>query len=87
MEPTTPSLTVPMSTAAVASTGGISMSTYFLFADIIFLLIGVILLMTSQGKCATDANSSECGNYRKGGIAVTVIAGVFFFVILFFKFR
>ena len=60
---------------------------YFLFADIVLLLIGVILIIVSQSKCKDDAKGTECQNYKIAGITMTAIASVLLLVILVLKFK
>ena len=73
--------------AAAVATGETSFSTWLLVADIIFLLIGIILIMASQSKCQLDPNSDSCKSHRSWGIAFTTICSVLMLVILFFKFQ
>ena len=75
----------PLQTYPTYPSIGTPWSTYFLFADIIFLLIGVILLVAANGKCASDPDGKDCKNHRNWGIAFTVIFSVGLIVILFFK--
>jgi hypothetical protein len=66
---------------------GTSLTTYLLFGDIIFLLVGVILLVSSNSACKTDSESVSCKGYKNWGIAFTVICSIGFVVLLFFKFK
>ena len=71
----------------VSASTGTPFSTYALFADIVFLLIGVILLVAAQSKCATDANSDACKNHKNWGIAFTVICSIGLVAILYVKYH
>jgi len=66
---------------------GTSVSTILMFIDIIFLLVGVILLVAAQSKCSAEPNGDACKNHKNAGIAFTVISSVLLVVILFVKFR
>lgn len=69
------------------SSGGTSFSTYLLFGVIVFLLIGVILLVAAQSKCAADPNGDTCKNHRSWGIGFTVVCSILLVAILYFKFK
>lgn len=66
---------------------GTSVSTWLLIIDIIFFLIGIILIMASQSQCQVDPNSSSCSSQKTWGIVFTTITSVMLLVILYFKFR
>jgi len=76
----------PMMYAPPPSTGT-SMSTYFLFADIFFLLVGVILLVAANSKCASNPTGNDCKNHKNWGIAFTVICSICLIIILYFKLK
>jgi heme/copper-type cytochrome/quinol oxidase subunit 2 len=71
---------------AVIKTGG-SMFIYFLMADIVLLLIGVILIVVSQSKCKDNANGDDCKNYKIAGITMTAIASVLMIVTIAMKLK
>ena len=73
-----------LSRPAVLKTGG-SMFVYFLMADIVLLLIGVILIVVAQSKCKDNANGNDCKNYNIAGITMTAIASVLMIVIIVLK--
>ena len=66
---------------------GTPVSTYLLFIDIVFLLIGVILLVAANSKCAADPNGTQCKNHKNWGIAFTAICSILLVVILIAKYR
>jgi len=66
---------------------GTSISTYLLIADVIFFLIGVILIMSSQTKCKENPNGDTCKSHKNWGIGILVITSILLIVIIYFKFK
>src|ERR1044071_8123364 len=67
------------------ASSGTKLSTWVLIIDVIFLLIGVILIMASQTKCKDDPNSSACKTHKQWGIGFLVVCTLIFLVVGYFK--